>query len=126
MTPGRATTSPRPARWWSPVTSVEGRCPGAEHPPRAPALAPPPSIGGPHESGHSSLHGAPKRRSRRVMSAMTPGACMTITTSIDDDLAALLRRDPARLADPYPVYHRLRDAAPFHRRGAGAATWTLT
>jgi cytochrome P450 len=51
---------------------------------------------------------------------------MTATTTLNDDLTALLRRDPTRLSDPYPVYHRLRAEAPLHRRGEGATTWTLT
>jgi cytochrome P450 len=46
--------------------------------------------------------------------------------SFNDDLADILRRDPARLADPYPVYHRLRAEAPLLRRGPDPATWTLT
>ena len=51
---------------------------------------------------------------------------MTATSTLDDELAALLRRDPALLADPYPLYHRLRAEAPIYRRGAGVGNWTLT
>lgn len=51
---------------------------------------------------------------------------MTATATLNDDLTALLRRDPTRLSDPYPVYHRLRAEAPQHARGEDATTWTLT
>jgi cytochrome P450 len=51
---------------------------------------------------------------------------MTATSTLADELRALIRRDPALLSDPYPVYHRLRTEAPQHARGEGTTTWTLT
>jgi cytochrome P450 len=51
---------------------------------------------------------------------------MTATVTLNEDLTALFRRDPARLGDPYQLYHRLRAEAPLHRRGDGATTWMLT
>src|SRR3954469_23659300 len=51
---------------------------------------------------------------------------MIATLTVDEEIMALQRRDPALLADPYPLYHHLRAEAPAHRQGEGTGTWTLT
>jgi cytochrome P450 len=51
---------------------------------------------------------------------------MTATLTLDEELDALLRRDPAALADPNPLYHRLRAEVPVHRRGEDGTFWLLT
>jgi cytochrome P450 len=68
----------------------------------------------------------PARGANDKRICLTKETSMIATPTLDDDLTALLRRDPTRLSDPYPVYHRLRAEAPLHRRGAGVTTWTLT
>jgi cytochrome P450 len=66
------------------------------------------------------------RGADEICISVTKETNMTATVTLNEDLTALFRRDPGRLGDPYPVYHRLRAEAPLHRRGAGTTTWMLT
>jgi len=59
--------------------------------------------------------GAARQRTLASVSS-TQGSAMA-TASLDQDLAAVFASDPRALADPFPVWSRLREAAPVYPLG---------